>query len=350
MEIDAGLDSTGLPYDSAAEITAEAARLGYSRIWVGSVADPFQICALRWSQTRAVVPGGIGTAIGVIPVGVRTPADLAQSAAALSQLTGGRFVLGIGAGTVYEPAYRRAWGIEENSALALVRAYLQTMRGFQAGEPVTYQEAGLRYDGALLAAEPVTTPLYVGAAGPQMITLGGELADGIYLSWCTPDAVSASRALIADGAARAGRDPARVTLAASARVCVDDDEDTARRALAAALLPYVAGWGGGARPAAFRANFERMGFAAEVAEIDRLGESGAGREYIIEAFPERMLRGLGYFGPAAGAAEAVRRQVAGADTAVVRVVPARPGADAIRAVLEAGRPGEPPESSGEVRR
>jgi alkanesulfonate monooxygenase SsuD/methylene tetrahydromethanopterin reductase-like flavin-dependent oxidoreductase (luciferase family) len=339
VEIDVGMDSLGLPYDAEAEVTAEAARLGYGRIWVGSVADPFQTCALRWSQTRGVVPGGAGTAIGVIPVGVRTPADLVLSAAALSRLTSGRFVLGIGAGTAYEPEYRRAWGIEENSSLALVRAYLQTMRAFRAGEPVTYREAGMRYDGALLAAEPIATPLYVGAAGPAMITLGGELADGIYLSWCTPDAVRWTRARIADGAARAGRDPARVTLAASARVCVDDDEATARRALAAALLPYVAGWGSGARPRAFRASFERMGFAAEVAEIDRLSDSGAGREEIVEAFPDRMLRGLGYFGPAAGAAEAIRRQVAGADTAVVRVVPARPGVAAIRAVLEACRPG-----------
>jgi 5,10-methylenetetrahydromethanopterin reductase len=339
VEIDVGMDSLGLPYDSAAEVTADAARLGYTRIWIGSVADPFQTCVLRWSQTRAVVPGGVGTAIGVVPVGLRTPADLAQSAAALSQLTGGRFVLGVGAGAVYEPAYRHAWGIDEPSPLALVRAYLQTMRAFQAGESVTYREAGLHYDGALLAAEPTATPLYVGAAGPQLITLGGELADGVYLSWCTPDAVSWARARIADGAGRAGRDPAQVTLAASARVCIDDDEDTARRALAAALLPYVAGWGAGARPRAFRASFERMGFAAELAEIDRLSDGGGGREEIIDAFPDRMLRGLGYFGPAAGAAEAVRRQAAGADTAVVRVVPARPGADAVRAVLEACRPG-----------
>jgi hypothetical protein len=129
-----------------------------------------------------------------------------------------------------------------------------------------------------------------------------------------------------------------VTLAASARVCVDDDETTARKALAAALLPYVAGWGGGELPRAFRAGFERMGFAGEMAAIDRLSERGAPREEIIEEFPDRMLRGLGYFGPAAGAAEAVRRQVAGADTAVVRVVPARRGAGAIRAVLEACRP------------
>jgi hypothetical protein len=51
-----------------------------------------------------------------------------------------------------------------------------------------------------------------------------------------------------------------------------------------------------------------------------------------------MLRGLGYFGPAAGAAEAVRQQVTGADIAVVRIVPSRPGLEPIRAILDACLP------------
>ena len=134
-----------------------------------------------------------------------------------------------------------------------------------------------------------------------MARLGGELADGVYLSWCTPGSVRSTRDRMTEGAARAGRDPAGVRLAASVRVCVDDDERAARRALATALLPYVLGWSGA--PAAHsRANFERMGFGAEVAELYRISENGMDRAGIIEAFPDRMLRGLGYFGPAAGAA------------------------------------------------
>lgn len=337
MDIDVGLDLTGLSYDAEAEIAARAAGLGYGRIWVGSIGDPFQTCALRWAASRSARPGGVGTAVGVIPVGTQTPASLAASAAALTRLTGGRFVLGVGAGTSYEPAFRRTWGIPETSSLALVRAYLQTIRGLLDGQSVTFHGSGISYDSARLPAAAADTPLFLGPAGPEMTKLGGELADGIYLSWCTPDTVAQARACIADGAARAGRDPAQVTLAASARVCVDDDPDTARRALAAALVHYITGWNG-SRPRAFRASFTRMGYAPEIAEIDRLTERGAGQEEIIEAFPERMLRGLGYFGPAAGAAEAVRRQVAGADTAVVRVVPSRPGADAILAILETCRP------------
>ena len=336
MQVDVGLDLTGLSYESEAEIAADAARLGYGRIWVGGIADPFQTCALRWAASCSARPGGVGTAIGVVPVGTQTPASLAASAAALTRLTGGRFVLGVGVGSAYESGYRRTWGIEEASPLALARAYLHTMRGLLGGQSVTYRGSGINYDNARLPGAPTDTPLYLGAAGPEMTRLGGELADGVYLSWCTPESVTQARARIAEGAARAGRDPAQVTLAASARVCIDDDPDTARKALAAALVHYVTGWNG-APPRAYRASFTRMGYGPEIADVDRLSERGAGQDEIIDAFPERMLRGLGYFGPATGAAEAVRRQVAGADTAVVRVVPARPGIEAIRAVLAACR-------------
>jgi alkanesulfonate monooxygenase SsuD/methylene tetrahydromethanopterin reductase-like flavin-dependent oxidoreductase (luciferase family) len=338
VEIDVGLDAAGLGYDDEAQIAVAAARLGYGRIWIGSIGDPFQACALRWAPTRTVVPGGIGTAIGVLPIGPQTPASLALSAAALSRLTEGRFILGIGSGAVHEPEYRRTWGIEERSPLALVRAYLETVRGFLAGQPVTYRGSGLAYDGARLPGGPARTPVYLGAGGPEMARLGGELADGVYLSWCTPGTVSSTRDRMAEGAARADRDPADVALAASVRVCIDDDERAARRALASALLPYVLGRGG-TPPAHYRANFERMGFAAEVAELYRRSEQGVPRHDIIGAFPERMLRGLGYFGPAAGAAQAVRQQAAGADIAVVRIVPSRPGTEPILAILDACLPG-----------
>jgi alkanesulfonate monooxygenase SsuD/methylene tetrahydromethanopterin reductase-like flavin-dependent oxidoreductase (luciferase family) len=337
MDIDVGLDTTDLTIDAAAQVVADAARLGYGRVWIGSIGDPFQACALRWAASRNAIPGGIGTAIGVVPIGQDTPVSLAARAAALSRLTSGRFVLGIGAGTSYEPGYRRTWGIAEPSSLALMRAYLTTIRGFLTGESVTWDSSGISYAAARLPGQAAATPVYLGAAGPQMVRLGGELADGIYLSWCTPGSVRQARDLIADGAQRAGRDPAEVTLAASVRVCVDDDPDAARRAFASALLPYVLGWGS-APPRAFRSAFDRMGFAAEIAELDTLTAQGADREQLIAAFPEHMLRELGYFGPAAGAAEAVNRQAAAADVAVVRIVSARPGEESIRSIIRACAP------------
>jgi len=337
MQIDAGLDATDLTFDDEARVVADAARLGYGRVWIGSIGDPFQTCALRWAASRSARPGGMGTAIGVVPAGQDAPVSLAVRAAALSRLTGGRFVLGIGAGSSYEAGYRRTWGIAERSSLALVRAYLTTIRGLLAGHSVTWDGSGISYTAARLPGPVAPAPVYLGAAGPQMIRLGGELADGVYLSWCTPGSVRQTRELIADGAQRAGRDPAEVTLAASVRVCVDDDTETARQAFASALLPYVLGWSG-APPRAFRSAFDRMGFAPEMAELDELAARGADRDQIVRAFPERMLRELGYFGAAAGAAEAVKRQVAGADIAVVRVVQSRPGSESIQSIMRASAP------------
>ena len=339
MEIDVGLDAVGLPHDMEAEITADAARRGYGRIWTASGGDPFQTCGLRWAATRAVVRGGIGTAVGVVPVTLRSPADLAISGAALSRLTGGRFILGVGAGSAYQSSYRRTWGVAEPSPLALVRAYLTTMHAFLGGERVTYHGSGVNYDDAALPNEPAVTPLYLGAGGPEMVRLGGELADGVYLSWCTDRSVASTRSYISEGAARVGRDPSQIRLAASVRVCIDDALPVARRALAEALLPYVLGWNG-APPSAYRTQFERMGFGHAVAEVDKMRERGIKREGLIEAFPDEMLSGLGYYGPSSGAADAVRRIAGGADIAVVRVVPAQPGTAAILAILDACQPGQ----------
>jgi hypothetical protein len=110
--------------------------------------------------------------------------------------------------------------------------------------------------------------------------------------------------------------------------------------MAEALLPYVLGWGG-TPPRPFRKGLERMGFGAELAEIDRLHEKGVDRQYLIDAFPDRMLGALSYFGPSSGAASAIHRQVSGADIAVVRLVPSRPGPESVRAILGACRPGQP---------
>jgi hypothetical protein len=59
----------------------------------------------------------------------------------------------------------------------------------------------------------------------------------------------------------------------------------------------------------------------------------------VDAFPIELARLVGYFGPAKDAGAAFRRVAEGLDTAIVRVVPARPGLEAITAVMEACKPG-----------
>jgi alkanesulfonate monooxygenase SsuD/methylene tetrahydromethanopterin reductase-like flavin-dependent oxidoreductase (luciferase family) len=297
------------------------------------------------------VPDGLSTGISVLPVHsdiavsptyLRSPLELALSGGTLTQLSGGRFVLGIGTGGLYRNEVRQALGHGQISALGVMRDYLTTLRPLLAGEAVTYEGSALRLRGARLAMRPPPhTPVYLAALGPEMLRLAGELADGVALNWCSPEQTAWSRLRIAEGAARAGRDPAAVRVIDYIRVCVDDDVDVARRAFTRMVMRYALGPRGPRareRALGYRGHFERMGFAGALAELDRMRERAASVEALVDAFPTDLLDRVGYYGPAAGAAETVRRIAGGLDTAIVRVVAARPGMDAVLAVMHACQP------------
>jgi alkanesulfonate monooxygenase SsuD/methylene tetrahydromethanopterin reductase-like flavin-dependent oxidoreductase (luciferase family) len=345
MDIGVGLDATlNLSFTEQGELAQEAARLGYSSIWTpeGMGQDSFQLCSQRWAASRQVTPAGLSTGIGVSPVLYRTPIAFAMSGGTVSQLTGGRFIMGIGAGGSYRPRTRQALGLPAFSTLALMRDYLVTVRGLVAGDVVDYQGDVLTLRGVKLAINPPPrTPVYLGALGPEMLRLGGELADGICLNWCNPEQIVWSRERIAEGAARANRDPKDVRVVEYIRVCIDEDIDVARRAFALSTMGYALGQRVPTereRRLGYRAHFERMGFTDALAELDRMRQRGATAAEVADAFPPELLKLVGYFGTPDGAAGAFRRLSEGLDVAIVRVVAARPGVDPVRAVLQACRP------------
>ena len=232
MDIGVGLDGTlDLSFDEEAQVSKEAARLGYTSVWTpeGAGYDSFQVCAHRWAASREVVQGGLVTGISVSPVALRTPISLAMSGGTVSALTGGRFILGIGSGGIYHPSGRHSFGLPRVSTLEVMRDYLITLRALVAGDEVTYESQSVKLRQAKLAiSPPPRTPVYLGALGPKMLRLAGELADGAALNWCSAEQVAWSRERIAEGAESAGRDPAEVKVAEYIRVCVDDDVALAR--------------------------------------------------------------------------------------------------------------------------
>jgi alkanesulfonate monooxygenase SsuD/methylene tetrahydromethanopterin reductase-like flavin-dependent oxidoreductase (luciferase family) len=338
VEVGVGLDGTlQLSYAEQAELSAEAARLGYTQVWTpeGSGEDSFQLCALRWAATRDAVPGGVTTGIGVSPVPMRTPIGFAMSAGTLTKMTEGHFILGLGSGQADVPAYRHRWNMRGTSAIGLMRDYLTTVRGLVRGETVEYEGPSVELHGAKLAIDPPPgTPVFLGALGPNMTMLAGELADGVCLNWSDPETIALARERVKAGAERAGRNPDEVKLMMYIRVCVDEDETAARRAYARAMQFYALGQLD-APPRSYRAHFERMGFADELRRIDDMRRRNAPQEEIVDAFPEAMMRKVGYFGNAAGAAEGFKQVAQGLDIAIVRVVGARPGMASARAAVQA---------------
>ena len=345
MEIGVGLDPTlGLNWDQQREVSKEAARLGYTSIWTpeGNGQDSFHLCVQRWQATTEVAPEGLTTGIAVSPVMYRTPLSFAMEGGTVSEITGGKFIMGIGSGGAYRPQARAALGVGRMSALALMRDYLSVIRPLVHGERVDYEGETTTLKGMRLGMRPAPeTPVYLGALGPRMLEMSGELADGASLNWCTPEQIAWSRERIAEGAAKAGRDPSEINVAEYIRICVDDDVDAARIALAKATMGYALGASVPTereRQLGYRAHFERMGFTDELASLDEMRKKGASRDDVAEAFPAEILQSVGYFGKADGAAAAFARLAEGLDTAIVRVVAARRGVDSTLAVMEACKP------------
>ena len=342
MEIGIGLDhGLRLSYAEQREVVREAAALGYASAWTpagGTARDAFQICA-QWSSAGAEAPSdGLATGISVVPAPVWSVPALAATAGTVGELTGGRFILGIGTGGIYSEEFRRSFGLPAYPPVAMMRDYLVTLRRLLAGETVDYEGPVVTLRGIQLAFRPPRVPVYLGALGPQMLRLAGEAADGAALNWCTPAQIAWSRQRVAEGARRAGRDPAVVRIAEYIRVCVDEDEDVARRAFARAVLGYALARPGASQAHGYRAHFGRMGFDAALSELEARRDAGAAEAELVEHFPPELLRLVGYFGPPTGAAAVFRRLAEGLDTAIVRVVPARPGVAAVRAVMHACRP------------
>jgi alkanesulfonate monooxygenase SsuD/methylene tetrahydromethanopterin reductase-like flavin-dependent oxidoreductase (luciferase family) len=223
--------------------------------------------------------------------------------------------------------------------VAVMRDYLTVVGALLAGETVTYEGPALRLHDASLGVRGLPrVPVYLGALGPQMLCLAGERADGALLNWATTDRIAESRRLLEEGATRAGRDPAGLTLTMYIRACVDDDVDAARQALGEQVLSYAMAQPGTPLASGYRGLFAEMGFGEVLSELEKRKNSGEAVAALVSAVPDEFLSSVGYFGSAAGAAEAFGRLSQGLDETIVRIVTARPGLEPVVATLEALAP------------
>lgn len=295
MEIGLGIDGRlVLSATEQADIAAEAAVLGYASLWTPARDDdPFELCAL-WHEAS-----GLDTGISVLPL-QRWPADqlIAGTRRALER-TAGKFVLGVGSGSV------------RDAPIGKMRDLAASLRPSLG-------------DGRV----------YLAALGPQMLRLAGERYDGAALNWCSPEQTLWSRERVAAGALGAGRDPREVRIHQYIRVCVDPDVAAARHALARMTLAYAMNRSGGDPTKGYRGHFARMGFDAVLTELESLRDRGTGDDLLADRLPDELLARVGWWGPPDDAAAGFEALTAGLDVAVVRVVAAKDnGADCVRLAM-----------------
>jgi 5,10-methylenetetrahydromethanopterin reductase len=246
-----------LPWPALAGIVRHGESLGYAALFLPESSSRDALAALSGlgGETERLLLGS-----GIVPMTSRRPFTTALGAATVHERSGGRAILGIGTGR------------PQPGALDELRRQVMELRSLLSGEA-----AGA--DGRrLMLALPGPVPIWISALGPRAIRLAGEVADGVLLNWCTPERVAEARALVLQGAERAGRDPLTVTVAVYIRACLGTDDDEALASLRAMASEYAA------LPAYARALAE-MGLAEEAGAAAAARTAGR-----LEDVPDRLVR------------------------------------------------------------
>jgi probable F420-dependent oxidoreductase len=179
----------GVPLHAHREWYEEAAALGYTDLWSSEAdgTDGFSplLLAAAWVPTLR-----LGQAI--LPVYLRGPALLAQSAAALAEAAPGRAVIGVGASS--NVIVERWNGIPFDRPYERVRDTVRFLKVALAGEKVTAEYAtfavrGFRL-GRPLPPDIPPPPVLVAALRPGMLRLAGREADGAIINWLSADDVA----------------------------------------------------------------------------------------------------------------------------------------------------------------
>jgi alkanesulfonate monooxygenase SsuD/methylene tetrahydromethanopterin reductase-like flavin-dependent oxidoreductase (luciferase family) len=343
MKVGVGIDPRlGLSREQERALVQESASMGYDSLWTPAGITGrsiFQTCRDWWEATTEVVADGLSVGTSVIPFPGWTVPSLAAESASLNDVTGGKFTLGIGLGGYPSEGFRKQLGLAYVPSVAYSRDYLQTLRGLFAGKTVDYDGRALTLHGVQLGIKSRAVPVYLAAMGPQMLRLSGECADGVTPNWCSPEQIAWMRERVAEGARGVGRDPEDVPFALYIRVCIDMDEQAARRAFATQVLGYAMARPGAPKDTGYRAHFGRMGFEEILSDLESRRNSGTPLAELVDAVPKELLLKVGYFGHASGAADALRRLSQDLDEAIVRLISVRAGdLDACLAAVRACRP------------
>ncbi|MEM9466399.1 MAG: TIGR03620 family F420-dependent LLM class oxidoreductase [Actinomycetota bacterium] len=182
MTLDERLGTTGvwfftdlLDHGRSREVAARIEELGYSALWIPDTLgrDPFVNATLLLESTTDLV-----VATGIANIHMRHPGMMKQGAASVAELSGGRFVLGLGVS--HAPIVEGVRKLDYRKPLTTMRTYLDGM------------DASM-YMAAAPAEDP---PIVLAALGPKMLALAAERTRGAHPYWTTPEHTAQAREIM----------------------------------------------------------------------------------------------------------------------------------------------------------
>jgi F420-dependent oxidoreductase-like protein len=298
----------GGPTPGMADLVVEAEKLGFDSVWCSEAYGSDALTPLAWWGSRTTT-ARLGTAI--VQMSARQPAATAMAAMTLDHLSGGRFILGLGASG---PQVVEGWyGQPFEKPLARSREYIGILRDIWARKgPLTND--GPHYPlpipegpGVAGLGKPLKSsirplrediPVFLAAEGPKNVAMAAEICDGWIAMLLDPQERFYADAL-AEGFGREGarRTAEDFEVAAMVPFLVHDDVEAAVDMVRPFYALYFGGMGakGGKN---FHANVAiRMGYEAQITEIQDLYLAGKKTEAAAK-IPSELIQRMSLLGPA----------------------------------------------------
>jgi F420-dependent oxidoreductase-like protein len=307
LGINFGYQDWGTGLAGAVALAKEADDLGFHSGWTAEAYGSDAITPLTWLMAHTERMSW-GSAIMQMPA--RSPAMTAMTAATLDLMSGGRFLLGLGASG---PQVAEGWhGQAYGKPLARTREYVEIVRAILRRDvPVEHHGAyyDIPYGGddatglgkplkLIIHPHRADIPVYVAAIGPKNVELAAEIAEGWMPIFFSPTRLRDTYGASLDaGFAAAGgkKDLGVFDIAPTVTVAVGDDVDALRGFVKPMVALYVGGMG--ARGKNFYNDLAcRYGYEAAAKEIQDLYLDGK-KSDAIAAVPDELVDEVALLGP-----------------------------------------------------
>lgn len=224
-------------------LAAEGEALGYGTYWVPE--DYFYRGAFALASAIACATKRLRVGIGVVNPYTRHPALTAMEFAALTEVSEGRAILGLGASVKFW--IENQMKVPYAKPVSAMRETIDLVRRLFRGEAVTLEGKAVRTEGVTFAfpSPAAHVPIHLGVMGAKNLEMAGEIGDGVLLSAMTSPAYARFAVeRVRAGAERAGRTLDDVEVGAFLLISISSDEREARNAvkpILATLFAIMAG-------------------------------------------------------------------------------------------------------------
>src|SRR5262249_3820896 len=268
------------------QVILHAEQLGYDSVWTSEAYGSDAVTPAAWilANTRKI---RVGTAIMQMPA--RTPAMAAMTAMSLAQLSGNRFIVGLGASG---PQVVEGWhGVAYGRPFPRLREYVQVMKLIFARDHALRFE-GREYQipyhgpGSTGLGKPLKSilyceqsiPIYAATLTPAGVQAAAGVAEGFFPVWMDPDRYDVFSQPIEKGFRAAGNKPLeQFDIAPFVKAIMGDDVKACMAPIRESMALYIGGMGAKEKNF-YNAYASRLGFAEAARNIQQLFLAGQRRE------------------------------------------------------------------------